>query len=134
MEKPDDRTMGEKAKSQWLRRILFSFWICRILLLVVMSVAQIASVYWISQELDIRGTVLASLIVVVLFAVFCISLDAICMILLGRNALTPKSFLATQVLETFLWTVIVGVEVMAAIKKALDPLNILNPGKIFALP
>ncbi|MBC8012702.1 MAG: FAD-binding protein [Methyloceanibacter sp.] len=27
-----------------------------------------------------------------------------------------------------------GVEVMAAIKKALDPLNILNPGKIFALP
>jgi D-lactate dehydrogenase (cytochrome) len=27
----------------------------------------------------------------------------------------------------------VGVEVMIAIKKALDPLNILNPGKIFAL-
>jgi D-lactate dehydrogenase (cytochrome) len=27
-----------------------------------------------------------------------------------------------------------GVEVMLAIKKALDPLNILNPGKIFALP
>ena len=27
-----------------------------------------------------------------------------------------------------------GVQVMAAIKKALDPLNILNPGKIFALP
>jgi D-lactate dehydrogenase (cytochrome) len=27
-----------------------------------------------------------------------------------------------------------GIEVMLAIKKALDPLNILNPGKIFALP
>jgi D-lactate dehydrogenase (cytochrome) len=27
-----------------------------------------------------------------------------------------------------------GVNVMVAIKKALDPLNILNPGKIFALP
>jgi D-lactate dehydrogenase (cytochrome) len=27
-----------------------------------------------------------------------------------------------------------GVEVMIAIKKALDPLNILNPGKIFTLP
>ena len=27
-----------------------------------------------------------------------------------------------------------GIGVMAAIKKALDPLNILNPGKIFALP
>jgi D-lactate dehydrogenase (cytochrome) len=27
-----------------------------------------------------------------------------------------------------------GVEAMIAIKKALDPLNILNPGKIFALP
>jgi D-lactate dehydrogenase (cytochrome) len=27
-----------------------------------------------------------------------------------------------------------AVSVMAAIKKALDPLNILNPGKIFALP
>ena len=27
-----------------------------------------------------------------------------------------------------------GVEVMVAIKKALDPLNILNPGKIFAIP
>jgi D-lactate dehydrogenase (cytochrome) len=26
-----------------------------------------------------------------------------------------------------------AVEVMIAIKKALDPLNILNPGKIFAL-
>jgi D-lactate dehydrogenase (cytochrome) len=28
----------------------------------------------------------------------------------------------------------IGVDVMIAIKKALDPLNILNPGKIFALP
>ncbi|MGH6867036.1 MAG: FAD-binding oxidoreductase [Methyloceanibacter sp.] len=27
-----------------------------------------------------------------------------------------------------------GVDVMVAIKKALDPLNILNPGKIFAIP
>jgi D-lactate dehydrogenase (cytochrome) len=27
-----------------------------------------------------------------------------------------------------------GVEVMVAIKKALDPLNMLNPGKIFGLP
>jgi D-lactate dehydrogenase (cytochrome) len=27
-----------------------------------------------------------------------------------------------------------GIQVMIAIKKALDPLNILNPGKIFALP
>jgi len=27
-----------------------------------------------------------------------------------------------------------GVNVMIAIKKALDPLNILNPGKIFAIP
>jgi D-lactate dehydrogenase (cytochrome) len=27
-----------------------------------------------------------------------------------------------------------GVEVMIAIKKALDPFNILNPGKIFAIP
>jgi D-lactate dehydrogenase (cytochrome) len=27
-----------------------------------------------------------------------------------------------------------GVDVMIAIKKALDPLNILNPGKIFAIP
>jgi D-lactate dehydrogenase (cytochrome) len=27
-----------------------------------------------------------------------------------------------------------GVDIMIAIKKALDPLNILNPGKIFALP
>jgi FAD/FMN-containing dehydrogenase len=26
------------------------------------------------------------------------------------------------------------VSVMTAIKQALDPLNILNPGKIFALP
>jgi D-lactate dehydrogenase (cytochrome) len=27
-----------------------------------------------------------------------------------------------------------GISAMIAIKKALDPLNILNPGKIFALP
>jgi D-lactate dehydrogenase (cytochrome) len=27
-----------------------------------------------------------------------------------------------------------GVDVMIAIKKALDPLNVLNPGKIFAIP
>jgi D-lactate dehydrogenase (cytochrome) len=27
----------------------------------------------------------------------------------------------------------IGVEIMAAIKKALDPLNILNPAKIFTV-
>ena len=117
MEKPCERApFASKANTQWLRRILFPFWICRILLLVVMSVAQIATVYWVSQEVDLQGLVLASLIVVVLFTVLCISMDAVSLILLGRDSLMLKVFLSVQSVEALLWTALVGVQIAAGLE------------------
>lgn len=122
----DKRTiLGTRSNARWLRRILFPFWICRILLLVVMSVAQVATVYWISQELDIKGAVLASLIVVVLFAVLCISMDSISLILLGRDALTPRGFFTLQCSETLLWTGVVGAQIAAGLRASSNSRSFL---------
>ena len=81
-----------------------------------MSVAQIATVYWVSQEVDLQGLVLASLIVVVLFTVLCISMDAVSLILLGRDSLMLKVFLSVQSVEALLWTALVGVQIAAGLE------------------
>jgi hypothetical protein len=126
MEKPSEKFfLGTKTELRWLRKVLLPFWVCRILLLVMMGVAQIASVYWISQELDIKGSVLASLVVGVLFAVLCVSGDAVSMILLGRNALTPGAFLGFQVVETTLWTGVMIVEAIDAVETRSKRRNFL---------
>jgi hypothetical protein len=126
MEKPNERFLhGTKTEFRWLRKVLLPFWVCRILLLVMMAVAQIASVYWISQELDIKGSVLASLVVVVLFAVLCVSMDAVSMILLGRNALKPIAFLVIQAIETTLWTGLIVVEIINAVETSSKRRNFL---------
>jgi len=117
MEKSEENLLlGSKTNAQWIKRILVPFWICRILLLVIMGVAQIATVYWISQESDIRGIVLASLVVIVLFVALCVSVDAISLILLMRRSLTPEAFLVLQSIETLLWTGVLAVQIMAAFK------------------
>jgi hypothetical protein len=127
MEKSDEMTLlGTKIESQWLKRILFPFWICRCLLLLLMGVAYIASIYWVSQEVDIRGGVLAATIVVILLAVLCISLDAVTMILLARDALKPSAFLIVQIAETTIWTAVIAMEVMAAIKTSSKTRSFLS--------
>jgi hypothetical protein len=127
MEKSDEFTLlGTKIESQWLKRILFPFWICRCLLLLLMGVAYIASIYWVSQEVDIRGGVLAATIVVILLAVLCISLDAVMMILLARDALKPSAFLIVQIAETTIWTAVIAMEVMTAIKTSSKTRSFLS--------
>jgi hypothetical protein len=91
-----------------------------------MGVAYIASIYWVSQEVDIRGGVLAATIVVILLAVLCISLDAVTMILLARDALKPSAFLIVQIAETTIWTAVIAMEVMAAIKTSSKTRSFLS--------
>lgn len=127
MEKPQDQDVARRHNGlRWLRKILFTFWICRILLLVLMGVAQVASVYWISQEVNMKGAVLASLIVTVLFAVLCISSDAVSMLLLGRDALEPRAFLVMQGVETTLWTGVIVVQITAAISTSTKSRSFLT--------
>lgn len=91
-----------------------------------MGVAQVASVYWISQEVNMKGAVLASLIVTVLFAVLCISSDAVSMLLLGRDALEPRAFLVMQGVETTLWTGVIVVQITAAISTSTKSRSFLT--------
>jgi hypothetical protein len=117
MEKSDDQTLlGTKSESRWLKRILLPFWICRCILLVLMGVAYLTSIYWISQEADIQGGVLAATIVVILLGVLCISLDAVTMILLARDALKPSAFLIIQIVEVVIWTDVIALQVVVAVK------------------
>jgi hypothetical protein len=127
MEKPDERTLlGTKSESQWLKRVLFPFWICRSLLLLLMGIAYIVSIYWTSQEMDIRGGVLTATIIIILLAVLCISLDVVTIILLARNALKPSALLVVQIVETTIWTVNIVLEVVAAIKTSSKSRNFLG--------
>lgn len=82
-------------ETKWLKRVLFPFWICRILLLVLMATAYIAAMYWIGQEVEVRGGLLAATILVVLLCVLCVSLDLASMMLLAQHALKPLPFLVS---------------------------------------
>ncbi len=117
MEKPEERTLlGTKSESQWLKRVLFPFWICRCLLLLLMGIGSIISIYWTSQEMNIQGGVFTATIIIILLTVLCISLDVVTMILLARNALKLSALLVVQIVETTIWTAIIALEVVATIK------------------
>lgn len=91
-----------------------------------MGIAYIASIYWIGQETNIRGGTLAITIVVILLAVLCISLDAVSLILLARDALKPSAFLYVQIAQSIVWTAVIALEIVAAFETSSKSRNFLS--------
>lgn len=114
--------------SPFLKRVLVPFWVIRIIIMLIYAavyVAALAALGAFTDEINDRledeglerssfGAVIAVMVVVLVIVLLCLVLDILCIIKRSRRSLTPRFFLITNVIQTAVWVVLMGLSLAGA--------------------
>lgn len=124
--------------SPFLKRVLIPFWVIRIIIMLIYAavyVAALAAIGAFSDEINDAledeglkrssfGAVIAVMVVILVIVLLCLILDILCIIKRSRRTLTPRFFLITNVIQTVVWVVLMGLSLAGAAGSAA---NIIIP-------
>ena len=124
--------------SPFLKRVLIPFWVVRIIIMLIYAavyVAALAAIGGFSDEINDAledegversslGAVVAVVVVVLVIILVCLILDILCIIKRSRRTLSPRFFLITNVIQTAVWVVLMGLSLAGASSGAA---NIIIP-------
>lgn len=133
---PQHHNVGDS--SPFLKRVLIPFWVIRIIVMLIYAAAYVAALAAIgafSDEINDAledegyertsfGAVIGVMVVVLVIVVVCLILDIVCIIKRSRRTLTPRFFLITNVIQTAVWVVLMGLSLAGA---AASAANIIIP-------
>lgn len=114
--------------SPFLKRVLIPFWVIRIIIMLIYAavyVAALAAYGAFSDEINdaledeglqrsSMGAVIAVMAVVLAIVLVCLILDIVCIIKRSRRTLSPRFFLITNVIQTGVWVVLMGLSLAGA--------------------
>ncbi|KAK2595866.1 hypothetical protein N8I77_013658 [Diaporthe amygdali] len=129
--------------SPFLKRVLIPFWVIRIIIMLIYAavyITALAAVGAFSDEIDdalneegiSRSSVkaiVAVMVVVLVIVLLCLILDILCIIKRSRRTLTPRFFLITNVIQSVVWVVLMGLTLAGSAGSAA---NIIIPIIILA--
>lgn len=114
--------------SPFLKRVLIPFWVIRIIIMIIYAaiyVAALAAIGAFSDRVNDAledegysrssfGAVIAVMVVVLVIILVCLILDILCIIKRSRRTLSPRFFLITNVIQTAVWVVLMGLSLAGA--------------------
>jgi hypothetical protein len=114
--------------SPFLKRVLVPFWVIRIIIMAIYAavyIAALAAIGAFSDEINdaledegysrsTMGTVIGVVVVVLVIVLLCLILDILCIIKRSRRSLSPRFFLITNVIQTTVWVVLMGLSLASA--------------------
>lgn len=124
--------------SPFLKRVLIPFWVIRIIIMLIYAavyIAALAAIGAFSDEINDAledeglqrsslGAVIGVMVVVLVIVLICLVLDILCIIKRSRRTLSPRFFLITNVIQTTVWVVLMGLSLAGAAGSAA---NIIIP-------
>jgi phage-related holin len=129
--------------SPFLKRVLIPFWVIRITIMLIYAalyIAALAAIGAFSDEINDAleeegysrsnmGAVIGVVVVVLVIVLVCLILDILCIIKRSRRTLSPRFFLITNIIQTTVWVVLMGLSLASAAGGAA---NIIIPLIILA--
>lgn len=114
--------------SPFLKRVLIPFWVVRIIIMLIFAAAYVAALAAIGAFSDefkddledaglngrSLGAVIGVMVVVLVIVLVCLILDIVCIIKRSRRTLSPRFFLITNVIQTTVWVVLMGLSLAGA--------------------
>lgn len=108
--------------SPFLKRVLIPFWVIRIIIMLIYAavyVAALAAIGAFSDEINDAledeglsrsslGAVIGVMVVVLVIILICLIIDIVCIVKRSRRTLSPRFFLITNVVQTAVWVVLMG--------------------------
>lgn len=124
--------------SPFLKRVLIPFWVIRIIIMLIYAavyVTALAAIGAFSDEINDAledeglerssfGAVIGVMVVVLVIVLLCLILDIVCIIKRSRRTLSPRFFLITNVIQTIVWVVLMGLSLAGSAGSAA---NIIIP-------
>lgn len=115
--------------SPFLKRVLIPFWVIRIIIMLIYAavyIAALAAFGAFSDEINdaledegyqrsSMGAIIGVMVVVLVIVLFCLILDVICIIKRSRRTLSPRFFLITNVIQTTVWVVLMGLSLAGSV-------------------
>lgn len=114
--------------SPFLKRVLVPFWVIRIIIMLIYAAVYIAALAVLGAfsddindaleddgyERSSLGAVIGVMVVVLVVVLVCLILDVLCIIKRSRRTLSPRFFLITNVIQTTVWVVLMGLTLAGA--------------------
>lgn len=124
--------------SPFLKRVLIPFWVIRIIIMLIYAavyIAALAAFGAFSDEINdaledegyqrsSMGAIIGVMVVVLVIVLVCLILDVVSIIKRSKRTLSPRFFLITNVIQTTVWVVLMGLSLAGSVASAA---NIIIP-------